>query len=107
MNGTMVRNDITISLISCQFETSTVLILERLFVFIIETELNLKRKTFHLLHIILLVCIWERRFLNRSKQTNSRAFLIVGLLQAFDTKANNVEADVSNKNSLKWTQFYS
>lgn len=44
MNGTMVRNDITISLISCQFETSTVLILERLFVFIIETELNLKRK---------------------------------------------------------------
>lgn len=44
MNGMMVRNDITISLISCQFETSTVLILERLFIFAIETTLNLKRE---------------------------------------------------------------
>lgn len=35
MNGTMARNDITVPLISCQFETSAVFILERLFVFII------------------------------------------------------------------------
>lgn len=35
MNGAMVRNDITIPLISCQFETSTVFILERLFVFFV------------------------------------------------------------------------
>lgn len=34
MNGMMVRNDITISLISCQFETSTVVIWGSLFVFI-------------------------------------------------------------------------
>lgn len=35
-----LENDITISLISCQIETSTVLVLERLFVSIIEAEQN-------------------------------------------------------------------
>lgn len=35
MNGMMARNDITVPLISCQFETSAVFILERLFVFLL------------------------------------------------------------------------
>lgn len=40
MNGTMARNDITVPLISCQFETSAVFIFEQLFVFIIGGPLS-------------------------------------------------------------------
>lgn len=114
MNGTMVRNDITIPLISCQFETSTVFILERLFVFfiiIMGGRAEVKKEAFLLprvpprLHLTSAICSFTSDENDISeinafffppkyayRQANNSVF---NHLNELDTKA---EADVPNKN---------
>lgn len=94
MKGTMVRKDISISLISCQFESSTVLILEAMFVFISGTEQNSKRRSFFQKdsEFFLIPFFQKNLFGKRSTLflNHLRAFLIGGPLHSFATRVNNV-----------------
>lgn len=96
MKGTMVRKDISISLISCQFESSTVLILEAMFVFISGTEQNSKRRSFFQkdseFFIFFKPFFQKNLFGKRSIlfSNHLRAFLIGGPLHSFATRVNNV-----------------
>lgn len=94
MKGTMVRKDISISLISCQLESSTVLILEAMFVFISGTEKNSKRRSFFQKdsEFFFKPFFQKNLFGKRSIlfSNHLRAFLIGGPLHSFATRVNNI-----------------
>lgn len=116
MNGTMARNDITVPLISCQFETPAVFILERLFVFIIGAPPSRRPKGKHSFPLLaqlasqrrhLLLCISRKwHFQNQCTHLFFPPKCVYSGQKWFcECILHREEGDASNRNFLEWCRF--